>query len=104
VTIGLMHFLLLGVILLGAGVATLALKRNALGILMGVELILNAALINLVAFDRFGPQAGAMPGQMMAIFVIVIAAAEAAAALAIFLNFYHASATIDVDRGDTLKG
>ena len=99
---------MLGALLFTCGVATIMLKRNAIGILMGVELILNAANVNLVAFNRYshGGSAGspALDGQIFAIFVIVLAAAEAAVALAIFLNFYNNFSTIDVERAQNLKG
>ena len=75
---------------------------------MGVELILNAANVNLVAFNRFahGMAGGQirLDGQIFAIFVIVLAAAEAAVALAIFLNFYNNFSTIDVERAQNLRG
>jgi NADH:ubiquinone oxidoreductase subunit K len=106
--IGLHHYLVLAAILFASGLVTILLKRNAIGILMGVELVLNAANINLVAFNKFshGGAAGApeLTGQIFAIFVIVLAAAEAAVALAIFLNFYNNFSTIDVERGQNLKG
>lgn len=102
--IGLTHFLVVSCLLLGAGILTITLKRNAIGILMGVELILNAANLNLVAFNAYGSGAGALDGQVFALFVIVLAAAEAAVALAIFLNFYHNFSTIDVERATNLKG
>lgn len=106
--IGLQHYLVLAAVLFAAGLAVVVLKRNALGVLMGVELMLNAANVNLVAFNRFGwPGTAAAPrvdGQAFAAFVIVVAAAEAAVALAIFLNFYRHFRSIDVDRADELKG
>jgi NADH:ubiquinone oxidoreductase subunit K len=107
--IGLQHFLILASILFVCGILTIMLKRNAIGILMGVELILNAANVNLVAFNRYahGATAGggiSLSGQVFAIFVIVLAAAEAAVALAIFLNFYNNFATIDVERATNLRG
>src|SRR5262245_45393248 len=106
--IGLQHFLVLAAIMFTCGIATIMLKRNAIGILMGVELILNAANVNLVAFNRFshaGTSASPLlSGQVFAIFVIVLAAAEAAVALAIFLNFYNNFNTIDVERAANLKG
>jgi len=106
--IGLQHFLMLAALLFTCGVATIMLKRNAIGILMGVELILNAANVNLVAFNRFSHGGTAasplLDGQIFAIFVIVLAAAEAAVALAIFLNFYNNFNTIDVERAQNLKG
>ena len=107
--IGLTHFLLLSIILFAAGVATVLTKRNAIGILIGIELIINGAAINMVAFNRFvwGTDAAgemALHGQMFAIFIIVLAAAEAAIALAIFLNFYNNFNSVDVERADALKG
>ena len=103
--IGLQHYLLLGAFMFVCGLLTILVKRNAIGILMGVELILNAANVNLVAFNRYAHGAnGALDGQVFAIFVIVLAAAEAAVALAIFLNFYNNFATIDVERAQNLKG
>ncbi len=104
--IGLHHFLTLSAILLGCGIATVLTKRNAIGILIGIELILNAANLNLVAFNRYGwaGEGGGVDGMLFAVFVIVLAAAEAAIALAIILNFYHNFATVDIERGRMLKG
>ncbi len=113
--IGLHQFLVVGILLVSAGVATILTKRNAIGILIGVELILNAAGVNLVAFNHYiwqaaaggapgEPGAPAIDGQMFAVFVVVLAAAEAAVALAIFLNFYNNFSSIDVERGHELKG
>lgn len=99
------HYLILAAFLFSCGMVTILTKRNAIGILMGVELILNAANVNLVAFNRFSHGAGPrFDGQVFAIFVIVLAAAEAAVALAIFLNFYNNFSTIDVERAANLKG
>ena len=104
-TIGLTHYLIVAAIMMCCGVGTILLKRNAIGILLGVELVLNAANVNLVAFNRYNANASAsLDGQVFAIFVIVLAAAEAAVALAIFLNFYNNFSTVDVERGDNLKG
>jgi NADH:ubiquinone oxidoreductase subunit K len=106
--IGLQHYLILGALLFVSGLLTILLKRNAIGILMGVELVLNAANVNLVAFNHYSWRGGtstpALDGQIFAIFVIVLAAAEAAVALAIFLNFYNNFSTIDVERASNLKG
>jgi NADH-quinone oxidoreductase subunit K len=99
---GLTPYLILSVMLLVLGLAIVISKRNAIVMLIGVEFILNAAALNLVAFSRYG--IGGLSGQTAALFVIVIAAAEAVVALAIFLNFYHRIATIDIDQGDQLKG
>ena len=105
---GLHQYLVLGAVLFVCGIVTIMLKRNAIGILMGVELVLNAANLNLVAFNHFAyagtSQSPLLDGQVFAIFIIVLAAAEAAVALAIFLNFYNNFSTIDVERGKNLKG
>jgi len=95
-------YLAVAAVLFVCGVACMATKRNAIGVLMGVALILNAATLNFVAFSRFTPLG--LDGQVMALFVIVLAAAEAAVALAIVLNFYNNHMTIDVDRANELKG
>jgi len=106
--VGLQHYLLLAAFMFVCGLLTILVKRNAIGILIGVELILNAANVNLVAFNRFSHGGGAdglkLDGQVFAIFVIVLAAAEAAVALAIFLNFYNNFSTIDVERAQNLRG
>ncbi len=101
-TIGLTHYLIVSAVLFCTGVFTMATKRNAIGILIGVELVLNSANVNLVAFDRY--RAGVMDGQIAALFVIVLAAAEAALAVAICMNFYKNLVTVDVDQGDVLRG
>jgi NADH-quinone oxidoreductase subunit K len=101
--LGATPFLLIGAGLLGAGVACMILRRNAIGILMGVELVLNAAALNFVTFAHFNP-AFEIEGQVFALFVIVLAAAEAALALAIILAFYHQHGTVDVDAGRDLRG
>ena len=108
IPIALPHFLILAAILFVCGILTILLKRNAIGILMGVELILNAANINLVTFNHFTAAGTAtaprFDGQIFALFIIVLAAAEAAVAMAIFLNFYNNFSTIDVERAGNLKG
>jgi NADH-quinone oxidoreductase subunit K len=101
--VGLEHVLILGAVLFVAGVVCMATKRNAIGILMGVELVLNGANINFVAFARYN-QVFALEGQVFALFTIVMAAAEAAIALAIVLNFYNNHVTVDVDTAEELKG
>jgi NADH:ubiquinone oxidoreductase subunit K len=96
-------FLILASFLFACGVMCLAVKRNAIGFLMGIELILNAANLNLVTFARYDSKFR-LEGQAFAVIVIVLAAAEAAIALAIFLNFYNARATVDVDQANELNG
>ncbi len=102
-TVGLTHFLVLAAVLFCGGIYTMMTKRNAIGILIGVELILNSASLNLIAFDRYlGP--GRVDGQITALFVIVIAAAEAALAVGICINVYKNLATVDVDKASQLLG
>ena len=101
--IGLTHYLVISAALLAGGIFVMATKRNAIGILMGVELVLNAANVNLIAFERY-LWAGQLDGRIMALFVIVLAAAEAAIAVAICVNFYRLLATVDVDQGMKLRG
>jgi NADH-quinone oxidoreductase subunit K len=100
------HYLAVGAVLFVTGIACMATKRNAVGVLMGVELVLNGANINFVAFgsDLLRSVTLGLDGQLIALFVIVLAAGEAAIALAIALNFYNNYTTIDVDRADELKG
>src|SRR5436190_19427184 len=92
--VGLPHFLILSAILLVLGIFIMLTRKNAIAVLMGIELILNAANINFVAFTRYGGVN--LGGQMTALFVIVIAACEAAVALAIVLNLYRRAQTISV--------
>lgn len=100
--VGLNSYLLAAGILFVCGVVCMATKRNGIGVLMGVELVLNGANLNFVAFARYTKLG--LDGQVIALFVIVLAAAEAAIALAIALNFYNNHLTIDVDRADELQG
>jgi NADH-quinone oxidoreductase subunit K len=106
--VGVTHFMIVGAILFVTGAICMATKRNALGVLMGIELVLNGANINFVALgSEYLRPANAgigLDGQLIALFVIVLAAAEAAVALAITLNFYNNHMTVDVDRADELKG
>ena len=101
--LGLPPFLILSAFLFACGVVCISTRRNAIGVLMGVELVLNAANLNFVAFARFNP-AFRLEGEIFALMVIVLAAAEAAVALAIILNFYNNHTTVDVDKADELKG
>ena len=100
------HYLVVGAVLFVTGLLCMATKRNALGVLMGIELMLNGANVNFVAFgsNYLRPNTLGLDGQLIALFVIVLAAAEAAVALAIALNFYNSHTTVDVDRGDELQG
>lgn len=101
--VGLTHYLVIAAVLFAGGLFTMMTKRNAIGILIGVELVLNSANVNLVAFDRYlGP--GKIDGQITALFVIVLAAAEAALAVGICINVYKNLSTVDVDRATRLQG
>ncbi len=100
--ITLQHYLVISAVLFSLGLFAVMTRRNAVAVLMGIELILNAANINFVAFSRFS--AGSLNGQVFAVFVIVLAAAEAAVALAIILALYYNLKTIYVDEADKLRG
>ena len=104
--IGVSHYMVVGAVMFVTGVLCMATKRNALGVLMGIELVLNGANINFIAFGSplLREENLGLDGQLIALFVIVLAAAEAAVALAIALNFYNSFSTIDVDKADKLKG
>lgn len=104
-SIGLPHFLTIAAILFSLGIFAIITRRNAVMLLMGIELVLNAANINLVAFSRFSvaPGNAMMTGQVASIFVIVLAACEAAVALAIVMNIYRRFSTINVDEVDMLR-
>ena len=99
-TITLAHYLTVSGLLLGLGLYCLVTRRNAVALLMGVELILNAAILNLVAFSRFGR---GLDGQIFALFGIVLAAAEAVIALAIVLQLFRAFRSVDTAQATELK-
>ena len=100
--IGIEHYLVVSAALFCLGLLGVLTRRNAINVLMGIELILNSANINLVAFSRYG--IGNLQGQMFAVFVIVVAAAEAAVALAIVLTLYRLRRTPNLDEADILQG
>ncbi len=95
------HFLIVSGVLFALGLYGIMTRRNAIMVLMGLELMLNAANINFIAFSRYGK--ANLDGQAAAIFVIILAAAEAAIALAIVLNIYHRFHTVNIDEVSTLK-
>ncbi len=99
--VGLPHFLAVGGLLFAFGLLTVATRRNAVGVLMGVELVLNGANVNFVAFGRY--VTGGVEGQVFALFVIVLAAAEAAVGLAIVLAIFQTFRSIDVRLADTMR-
>jgi NADH-quinone oxidoreductase subunit K len=95
------HFLVLAALLFSIGVLAVTYRRNAIGVLIGIELMLNGANINLVAFSRFTDH---IDGAVFAVFVIMLAAAEAAVALSIVLNVFHHASSVDVDDYTEMKG
>ena len=100
-------FLIVSSLLFCLGIFTVLTRRNAIGVLMGIELILNAAGINFVAFSRFLQASRTsilLSGQVFTLFVIAIAAAEVAVALAIVLSLYSRMKTIDVEEYKELQG
>jgi NADH-quinone oxidoreductase subunit K len=99
--ITLSHFLVVGALLFALGIYTVATRRNAVGVLMGVELILNGANVNFVAFERY--VVGGVTGHVFALFVIVLAAAEAAVGLAIVLALFQTFRSIDVRSMDAMR-
>src|SRR5689334_25105236 len=102
-TIPVAHFLYLAAILFGIGLFGVLARKNAISVLMGVELMLNAVNINFLAFGRYwGP--ASLGGPVFAVFVITLAAAEAAVALAIIIAIYRQLKTTNVDEADQLRG
>jgi NADH-quinone oxidoreductase subunit K len=100
-SLGLTHFLAISAILFSLGLYGIITRKNAIMVLMGLELVLNSANINFLAFAKYGGMN--IEGHIAAIFVIILAAAEAAVALAIVLNIYNNWHHINVDEIDKLK-
>ncbi len=95
-------YLILGAVLFGIGMFGVLTRRNAIAILMAVELMLNAVNVNFLAFSRYLPNSS-LDGQVFAIFVITVAAAEAAVGLAIVLGLYRNFHTVNVDEINLMK-
>lgn len=102
-TVPLEHVLLLGAALFAIGLYLALSKRNAIGVLMGVELMLNAVNVTLLAFSRFIQSPQPLDGQVFAVFVITVAAAEAAVALALAVAVYQHRETVNIDEIDLLR-
>jgi NADH:ubiquinone oxidoreductase subunit K len=96
------HYLVVSAALFSLGLFGVLTRKNAINVLMSIELMLNSANINLVAFSRF--VSSDLAGQIFAVFVIVVAACEAAVALAIVLSFYRILKTVHLDEARALKG
>jgi NADH-quinone oxidoreductase subunit K len=101
ITIGLSSYLIVSALLFCLGLFAVVTRRNAIMVLMGLELILNAANINFIAFAKYG--GFNIEGHVAVIFVIILAAAEAAVALAIVLNIYQNYRHLNVDEINELK-
>jgi NADH:ubiquinone oxidoreductase subunit K len=100
------HFLVLGAVLFCIGLYGALAKRNAVAVLMGIEIMLNAVIITMVAFsfyNRVPRYASLLTGQIFAIFIITVAAAEAAVALAMIIAIYRKRSTVDVGEIDVMK-
>jgi NADH:ubiquinone oxidoreductase subunit K len=100
----LLGYLLLSALLFGIGLAGALARRNAIIVLIGIELMLNAANLNFIAFWRYGPNPQALTGVMFVIFSIAVAAAEAAVGLALIISIYRHCRTTDLDKVDSMKG
>jgi NADH:ubiquinone oxidoreductase subunit K len=101
--IGLEHVLIVGALLFSIGLYVALSRRSAVGVLMGVELMLNSVNLNLVGFSRFIESPRPIDGQVFTVFVITVAAAEASVALALAVAVYRLRESIDVDRLNLLK-
>ncbi len=101
--VGVSHYVLVSALSFGIGLMVVITRRNAIAVLMGIELMLNAAGLNFVAFSKFTPE-GSVEGQVVTLFVIVIAAAEAAVAIALTLNLFNNLNTVEVTEAHSLSG
>ncbi|MDZ7935301.1 MAG: NADH-quinone oxidoreductase subunit NuoK [Emticicia sp.] len=99
--IAIQNYLVISALLFSIGLAVAVTKRNAILILMGIELMLNAVNLNLVAFSQYDPNR--LQGQMFALFIMVVAAAEVTVALAIILKIYDYFKNLDLDEINSLK-
>ena len=97
-------YLLLSALLFAIGLAGAVTRRNAIIVLIGIELMLNAANLNFIAFWRFGSHPEALSGIIFVIFSIGIAAAEAAVGLALIISIYRHQKTANLDQVDSMKG
>jgi NADH-quinone oxidoreductase subunit K len=97
-------YLLVSALVFSIGLAGALTRRSAILVLIGIELMLNAANLNFIAFWRYGPHPEALTGVMFAIFSIGIAAAEAAVGLGIILAVYRHSKTTELDQMNSMKG
>lgn len=99
---GMTHWLILSAILFSIGLYGMLVRRNAVGVLMAVELMLNSAALNFVVFNHYC-RPGFVDGQIMALFVIAVAAAEVVVGMAIFVALFRLRATVDVNQMNSLR-
>ena len=97
-------YLIVSALLFSVGLAGALTRRNAILVLVGIELMLNAANLNFIAFWRYGPNPEALTGIMFAIFAIGVAAAEAAVGLALIISIYRHYKTTNLDQIDSMRG
>jgi len=97
-------YLLVAALIFAIGLAGALMRRNAILVLIGIELMLNAANLNLIAFWRYGPHPEALTGVMFAVFSIAVAAAEAAVGLGLVISIYRHLKTTDLDEISRMKG
>ena len=100
--VGLQHFLVVSALLFSLGLVCVLTRRNAVAVLVGIELMLNAAGLNILAFNFFG--GGGLNGQLFVLFIIVLAAAEAVVGLALIIAIHRRLRSIDVEHTDSLRG
>jgi NADH:ubiquinone oxidoreductase subunit K len=98
------YYLIFSALLFSVGLAGALTRRNAILVLIGIELMLNAANLNFIAFWRYNPDAEALTGMMFVIFSIAVAAAEAAVGLALIIAIYRHYQTVNLSKVDSLKG
>jgi NADH-quinone oxidoreductase subunit K len=102
--VGLHYYVIVSALLFGLGAFGVISRRNAIAVLMSIELMLNAAALNFVAFWRYSERASEATGPVFALIIITVAAAEAAVGLAIILSVYRKFNTINVDDIDLMDG
>lgn len=97
-------YLIVSALLFAIGLAGAVTRRNSIIVLIGIELMLNAANLNFIAFWRYGPHPEALTGIVFALFSIAVAAAEAAVGLALIISIYRHYKTADLERVDSMRG
>lgn len=102
-SVDLEHYLIVGAILFGIGLYVALAKRNLVSVLMGIELMFNAVNLTFISFSRFVESDSPLDGHVFVVFVITVAAAEAAVALGLAVLLYRVRGTVSVDEMDTLK-